>query len=87
MLDAGCGPGTITLDLAGRVAPGQAVGVDRVEAPLEEARRAAGQRGTSNVTFEIGDIYDLGYPDGSFDVVHAHQVLQHRATRSPRWRR
>jgi len=30
-----------------------------------------------NVTAEIGDVYSLGYPDGAFDVVHAHQVLQH----------
>ena len=22
-------------------------------------------------------MYQLGYPDGTFDVVHAHQVLQH----------
>ena len=29
LLDIGCGPGTITLDLAARVAPGRAVGVDR----------------------------------------------------------
>ena len=25
----------------------------------------------------LGDVYSLDYPDASFDVVHAHQVLQH----------
>jgi SAM-dependent methyltransferase len=31
----------------------------------------------TNVSFELGDAYALDEPDGSFDVVHAHQVLQH----------
>ena len=38
MLDVGCGPGTITLDLAEIVAPGAAVGVENVEEPLAAAR-------------------------------------------------
>ncbi len=29
LLDVGCGPGTITMDLAERVAPGRVVGIDR----------------------------------------------------------
>jgi SAM-dependent methyltransferase len=29
------------------------------------------------VDFVVGDVLALDYPDGSFDVVHAHQVLQH----------
>jgi SAM-dependent methyltransferase len=29
------------------------------------------------LTFEVGDLFDLDYEDGTFDVVHAHQVLQH----------
>ena len=27
--------------------------------------------------FQVGDVYALAFDDGSFDVVHAHQVLQH----------
>jgi len=75
VLDVGCGPGTITIDLAQRVAAGTVVGVDSSSEVLDEARRAAGQ--LSNVRFESGDVYGLEYPDGSFDVVHAHQLLQH----------
>ena len=49
-------------------------------APTEEvlatARRHAAEQGVE-VTFESGDVYALGYDDASFDVVHAHQVLQH----------
>ena len=29
--------------------------------------------------FEEGDLFALGYPDESFDVIHLHQVLQHLA--------
>src|SRR5689334_20840457 len=37
ILDVGCGPGTITLDLARRVAPGAVVGIDAAPAAIEAA--------------------------------------------------
>jgi len=76
LLDVGCGPGTITVDLAARVAPGRVLGIDVSADPLAEARAAAGRAGVP-VTFEVGDVYALAAADDSFDVVHAHQVLQH----------
>jgi SAM-dependent methyltransferase len=76
LLDVGCGPGTITVDLAARVAPGRVVGLDVSADPLAEARTAAERTGV-DVTFEVGDVYAMAAPDDSFDVVHAHQVLQH----------
>jgi ubiquinone/menaquinone biosynthesis C-methylase UbiE len=77
VLDVGCGPGTITLDLAEVVRPGRVVGVENVEAPLVAARDAAARRGDHSTRFGIGDALALPYDDDSFDVVHAHQVLQH----------
>ncbi|MFE6778256.1 methyltransferase domain-containing protein [Streptomyces sp. NPDC057702] len=79
VLDVGCGPGTITADFAARVAPGRVTGVDAAEGVLGQARALAAERGLGNVTYAVGDIYRLGFPDASFDVVHAHQVLQHVA--------
>jgi ubiquinone/menaquinone biosynthesis C-methylase UbiE len=79
LLDAGCGPGTITAGLARAVAPGEAVGVDRAAEVLELARAHASEAGITNVRFEQADVYDLPYADASFDVIHAHQVLQHLA--------
>jgi len=76
VLDVGCGPGTITVDIAARVAPGRVVGLDVSPAPLGEARELAASSGVQ-VTFAVGDVYALDVPDDSFDVVHAHQVLQH----------
>ncbi len=77
LLDLGCGPGTITLDLAERVAPGEVVGLDVAAEVVAEAAAAGQARGLTNVTFSVGDAYALDAPDGSFDVVYAHQVLQH----------
>lgn len=77
VLDVGCGPGTITADLAKLIAPGQMVAIDRAEAVLAEASAVCTERGADNVTIEVGDVYALEFEDDSFDVVHAHQVLQH----------
>jgi len=76
LLDVGCGPGTITADLAVRVAPGQVIAIDAAEAPLAEARAAAAAAGVE-VDVRLGDVYAIDLPDDSVDVVHAHQVLQH----------
>ncbi len=78
-LDVGCGPGTITADLALLVAPGQVVGLDAAGDVVARARQHAGPLGLDNLRFEVGDLFALGYPDASFDVVHLHQVLQHLA--------
>ena len=77
VLDLGCGPGTITADLATRVAPGRVVGVDRSPDVVAAARRAFPPVPGRHLVFDVGDVYALGYPDSSFDVVFAHQVLQH----------
>jgi ubiquinone/menaquinone biosynthesis C-methylase UbiE len=77
LLDVGCGPGTITADLAVRVAPGDVVAVDNAPAALDACRATLAERGVTTVTVERADVYRLPYADGSFDVVHAHQVLQH----------
>jgi len=77
LLDVGAGPGSITLDLARSVAPGLVTGVDVAPAAVARARDAADAAGLSAVTFAVADVFALPYGDGAFDVVHAHQVLQH----------
>ena len=51
LIDCGCGPGSITVDLAGMVAPGDVVGIDTREEALSEARQLARDRGVTNLTF------------------------------------
>jgi SAM-dependent methyltransferase len=77
LLDIGCGPGTITTDLARLVAPGLVVGVDAASDVVAQAKDHALEVGVANVSFEVGDVFALQFDDASFDVVHAHQVLQH----------
>ncbi|MFG2126326.1 class I SAM-dependent methyltransferase [Streptomyces sp. NPDC048751] len=77
ILDVGCGPGTITADLAALVPEGHVTGVDRAEGILDRARATAEERGLTNVGFAVADVHALDFPDDTFCVVHAHQVLQH----------
>ncbi|MFD9023581.1 class I SAM-dependent methyltransferase [Streptomyces parvulus] len=77
LLDVGCGPGTITADLAELVPDGHVTGLDRAPEIVERARATAAERGLGNTDFAVGDVHALDYPDDTFCVVHAHQVLQH----------
>jgi ubiquinone/menaquinone biosynthesis C-methylase UbiE len=77
LLDVGCGPGTITADLAELVAPGRVTAVEVTAGALALARAEAERRGVRNIEFVVADVHDLDFADGGFDVVHAHQVLQH----------
>ncbi|EFL03559.1 2-heptaprenyl-1,4-naphthoquinone methyltransferase [Streptomyces sp. SPB78] len=77
VLDLGCGPGTITADLAALVPQGHVTGIDASEEVLAKAAAEAERRGLANVDFTTGDGHALAYPDDTFCVAHAHQVLQH----------
>lgn len=86
LLDAGCGPGSITLGLAERIAlrhgepsAGEVVGIDADPAALDYARRLAAEHSITNVRFEVGDVYALPYDGASFDAVFSHALLQHLA--------
>ncbi|MGA6126581.1 MULTISPECIES: methyltransferase domain-containing protein [unclassified Microbacterium] len=79
LLDVGAGPGTITVDLARRLAPGRVVGVDASADVVAQAQAHAVAEGVTNVTFATADAYRLDAADGFFDIVHTHQLLQHLA--------
>ena len=74
LLDVGCGPGTITADLARGIPGGSVVGVDL---PVDVVGAARAEFGTANLRFAVGNVYALQFDNGSFDLVYAHQVLQH----------
>jgi ubiquinone/menaquinone biosynthesis C-methylase UbiE len=80
LLDVGCGPGTITADLAGLVSPGGRVtAVDAATDALTAAKQVIRERILDNVEFAVADVHRLDFANDSFDIVHAHQVLQHLA--------
>jgi SAM-dependent methyltransferase len=77
LLDVGSGPGTITADLAGLV--GQVVALEVSDETAALTREELERRGVTNAEVRVGDVHRLALDEGEFDVVHAHQVLQHVA--------
>lgn len=77
LLDAGCGPGTITLGLAKKVTPGEVVGIDQGPEQIEAAKQHATQQQAKQVRFEVADICALPFPDNSFDAAYCNAVLAH----------
>lgn len=77
LLDAGCGPGTITAALAGIV--GQAVGVDTEPNAIAAAKRLAAEAGPANLVFAEADMSALPFEDAAFDAVLFHAVLYHQS--------
>lgn len=77
VLDVGAGPGTITADFARLVAPGRVVGIDAAADVVAKANTDMASLGLDNLEFAVADAYALEYADASFDLAHAHQVLQH----------
>ena len=72
LLDVGCGPGSITADFAQRLTPSRVCGLDSSSEIIDAARRDH-----PGVEFAVGDVSQLAFDDASWDIVHAHQLLQH----------
>ena len=72
LLDAGCGPGTITVGLAELVAPGPVTAVDLNPEDVRRAGAALWDAGFRNARIVAGDVRALPFDDASFDAVHAH---------------
>jgi SAM-dependent methyltransferase len=77
LLDVGSGPGTITADLTRLVR--EVVALEITEEAADLTRAELERQGVVQVDVRVGDVHALGFDDGEFDVVHAHQVLQHVA--------
>jgi ubiquinone/menaquinone biosynthesis C-methylase UbiE len=56
---------------------GKVTAVDLSGDVLRIAREAHPVSKYKNLDFKIEDVYQLRFPDNSFDIVYAHQVLQH----------
>lgn len=75
VLDVGCGPGTLTAEMARRVAPGRVLGIDKSPAMIRAARAASGARRPPGLAFRAADIRAGGW-EGEFDLANAARVLQ-----------
>jgi len=79
VLDLACGPGVVTTLLAETVTPADVIGVDLSEDLLNEARAYLKSRGTTNATFQQGDVYSLDESLGLFDFIYTRFLFQHLA--------
>ena len=77
LLDLGCGPGQISIDLARAVSPGHLYGIDLAEDQIALARHNAAQQHSVNTTFIPGDAAHLPFEDNFFDAAHCHAFLMH----------
>lgn len=73
LLDVGTGTGRMLQLLSARV--GQAVGVDSSREMLAIARTNIAEPEYANCSVRQADMYQLPWPDGSFDLAIAHMVL------------
>lgn len=77
LLDCGCGFGNITVGLAEAIAPGRVTGIDLDEERIAQATAAATKHDVANVTFQTASIYELPFPDESFDAAFENAVFIH----------
>lgn len=69
ILDAGCGPGTVSLYLASKYASRQVHGVDASAAMIAQCKDKANHLGLKNATFEPMKVDNLDFGEQKFDFV------------------
>jgi ubiquinone/menaquinone biosynthesis C-methylase UbiE len=75
LLDVGAGSGSMSAEFAQLVGPdGHVTAVDINPGIIPRAKAVAEQWGVSNISFQTADAYKLPFDDGTFDIVHCHQV-------------
>ena len=77
VLEAGCGVGGQTVQLAKRSPGAEFVGVDISQESLDQARLNVEKHGVSNVRLQHADIMALPFEEESFDHVFVCFVLEH----------
>jgi len=77
VLDVGCGTGNLTLTAKSSAGDGGKVyGIDAAPEMIEVARKKA-QKSRADVTFEVGLIEKIPFPDSAFDVVINRLMVHH----------
>lgn len=76
-LEVGCGTGMRSMLVAQHYGVREFVGFDHSRASLDVARRVAAEDGYHRFTPVEGDLFNIPFPDASFDVVVSWGVLHH----------
>lgn len=75
VLDVACGPGLMACEFAGIA--DQVTGIDLAPAMIERARALQATLDRRNITWLVGDVLRLPFPDASFSVVFTRYSLHH----------
>jgi SAM-dependent methyltransferase len=76
ILDVGCGKGTLAIEVARHWSVGRIAGIDPSTEQIARARRKAARRNVP-ISFQVGVIEQLPFPDRSFDVVFSTLMMHH----------
>jgi len=77
VLEAGCGVGAQTVTLLGNSPEAHFTSIDISEESLGAAKARVEAAGLDNVTFQQSDLFNLSFPDESFDHIFVCFVLEH----------
>ena len=75
VLDVACGGGLVVCAFAKTVR--HATGIDLTPAMIERARALQAEQGLTNVTWRLGDVLPLPFPDASFTIVTSRFAFHH----------
>jgi ubiquinone/menaquinone biosynthesis C-methylase UbiE len=77
LLEVGCGTGTLTLEAKRQAGPaGKVFGIDLIPGMIEVSRRKAAQA-NQDITFQLGSMDDIPFPENQFDVVMCSFMIFH----------
>lgn len=75
VLDVACGPGLVACALAARAK--HVTGIDLTPAMIARAQEIQREQGLTNLTWQIGNVLPLPFPDGSFSLVVTRYTFHH----------
>jgi SAM-dependent methyltransferase len=75
VLDVACGPGLVAMAFAGKAQ--QVTGIDLTPAMIERARQIQQEKGVTNLSWQIGTVLPLPYPEASFSLVISRYSFHH----------
>lgn len=77
VLDCGCASGWLTRIIGEQCAPGEVTGLDISDSRISLAYRLAHEHLASNVRFVEGDMQQLPFADGTFDITFSRYTFEY----------
>jgi ubiquinone/menaquinone biosynthesis C-methylase UbiE len=84
VLEVGCGTGTLTLEASRKAGlAGKAFGIDLIPGMIEASQRKAA-RANQDISFQLGSMDDIPFPENQFDVVLCSFMIFHMSENTRR---